>query len=113
MPSTLINKIKQKSDTIQFNEVIEYIDTNYNFAPCKFKNGNIINEINQNNGSCKIFYFALLNAFSKEETLQLFGDFYRKDVLQHLDGTDHQNIRNFMQYGWASIKFERIALTKK
>ena len=38
------------------------------------------------------------------------GDYYRVDVLQHPDATDHQNIRQFIQYGWAGITFEGCAL---
>jgi hypothetical protein len=35
-------------------------------------------------------------------------------VLADKDGTSHQNIRNFMKYGWDGVPFENgIALTKK
>lgn len=44
---------------------------------------------------------------------QLWGQYYR-DVKASPDGTDHQNIRNFMKYGWEGVPFENgIALTKK
>lgn len=56
------------------------------------------------------FSFAKLNQLSKDETLALFGDFYRTDVLQNPEGTDHQNIRNFMVSGWDGISFEGEAL---
>ena len=49
---------------------------------------------------------------SKEETLSLFGDFYQ-DVLNSPDATDHQNIRNFMIFGWDRIHFEDEALQAK
>ena len=76
------------------------------------KNGNQINNAGENNGSCKIFAFALLQQFTKEETLSLFGDFYQ-DVLNSPEASDHQNIRNFMIFGWNGIHFEGAALEKK
>ncbi|QES90706.1 HopJ type III effector protein [Rhizosphaericola mali] len=109
----LLEQIKQNKDTIDFKEVIAFIDENYAFTPTKFTNGNTINEANQNNGSCKIFAFAKLNKLSKDETLALFGDFYRKDVLENPEGEDHQNIRNFIVFGWNGIEFEGVALKSK
>ncbi|MEH0153174.1 HopJ type III effector protein [Limibacter armeniacum] len=110
---TLIEKIKTAPQTISFQEVIAYIDEHFAFTPTKFTNGETVNEVNQNNGSCKIFYFAKLRQLSPEQTLQLFGDYYRVDVLQNPEGTDHQNIRNFMQSGWEGIAFEGEALSAK
>ena len=46
-------------------------------------------------------------------SLQLWGQYYR-DVLATPDKDDHQNIRNFMKYGWDGVDFSNgIALTKK
>src|SRR3546814_18418029 len=42
---------------------------------------------------------------SEAETLACFGCFYREDVLKNPDGTDHQNIRNFMRCGWGGVAF--------
>ena len=109
----ILQQLKNSPESIDFKEVITFIDENYNFTPTKFINGNTINEADQNNGSCKIFSFAKLNNFSKEETLALFGDFYRNDVLKNQEGNDHQNIRNFIQFGWNEISFDGGALTKK
>ena len=109
----ILAQLKSNRETIQFNDVISFIDNHYDFTPTLFKNGNIINEADQNNGSCKVFSFAKLNDLSKEETLFLFGDFYRNDVLRNPEGTDHQNIRNFIKFGWDGISFEGEALRKK
>ncbi|MCJ7935238.1 MAG: HopJ type III effector protein [Chryseobacterium sp.] len=109
----LLEQLKHFPETIQFSEVIAYIDENYNFTPAAFRNGNIKNEEGQNNGSCKIFGFALYNGLTKEQTLPLFGEFYREDVLKHPNGTDHQNIRNFMEFGWEGISFEGDPLIEK
>lgn len=109
----LLEKIKTTPEEVLFTEVIDYIDEHYHFTPTPFKNGACLNGENQNNGSCKIFSFAQLNQFSEEHTLHLFGDYYRKDVLGSPDGTDHQNIRNFMKFGWDGIAFSGKALKSK
>ena len=96
-----------------FNSVIQLIESKYDFTPSLFKNGSTINQENTNNGSCKIFAFGKLNQLSEQATLNAFGDFYTKDVLQHPDGDDHQNIRNFMKTGWQGIDFEKQALALK
>lgn len=109
----LLDKLKNLPEQIQFQEVIDYIDSQFEFTPTAFRNGNLQNDAGQNNGSCKIFSFAKLNQLSKDETLALFGDFYRKDVLGNPTGDDHQNIRNFMQFGWDGIEFFGQALKYK
>ena len=109
----LFEQLENAPYEIQFKDVISFIDEHYDFTPTKFTNGNTVNEANQNNGSCKIFSFAKLNDLSKEETLNLFGEFYREDVLKNPKGTDHQNIRNFMTSGWDGIAFEGKALSRK
>lgn len=109
----LIEKIKTAPESISFPEVISFIDENFSFAPTHFTNGKTVNEANQNNGSCKIFSFAKLQDLTQEQTLHLFGDYYRKDVLENPEGTDHQNIRNFMDSGWEGIAFDGDALQAK
>ena len=108
----ILEQLKNFPETINFNDVIVFIDENYNFKPVRFVNGSIVNEANQNNGSCKIFSFAKMNNLSEKDTLALFGDFYRNDVLQNPEGEDHQNIRNFIKYGWNGIQFTEDALEK-
>jgi len=109
----LFEQLETSPEKIHFKEVIAFIDEHYDFTPTKFINGNTVNEAGQNNGSCKIFSFAQLNDLSKEETLNLFGEFYREDVLKNPDGADHQNIRNFMESGWEGVSFEGKALVRK
>jgi hypothetical protein len=89
------------------------IENHYNFTPTAFKNGDATNEAGQNSGSCKVFSFAKLQGLTVEQTLHCFGDFYRVDVLQHPDAQDHQNIRNFIKYGWEGIVFDAPALQLK
>jgi len=109
----IFEQLEKSPETIQFNDVIAFIDAHYDFTPTKFTNGNTVNEAGQNNGSCKVFSFAKLNVLSKEETLALFGNFYRTDVLENPEGTDHQNIRNFIEFGWDGISFEGEALKRR
>ncbi|AQX06789.1 type III effector [Elizabethkingia meningoseptica] len=109
----ILEQLNQSPETIQFNDVIAYIDAHYDFTPTEFKNGNTMNEAGQNNGSCKVFSFAKVAGLSKEDTLHLFGAYYREDVLQNPEGTDHQNIRNFIESGWDGISFEGEALKEK
>lgn len=105
--------LNENPDKIQFTDTMQVIDANYDFSPSEFKNGQLTNEANQNNGSCKLLAFAKLNKLNPELTLQCFGDYYRVDVLQHPQNEDHQNIRNFMIYGWEGIEFEQVPLALK
>lgn len=95
---------------VDFKTVMAVIDAEYDFTPTRFTNGDQINEANTNNGSCKIFAFGQRHGLSEQATLHAFGDFYTQDVLQNPEGTDHQNIRNFMRTGWAGVHFDGEAL---
>lgn len=108
-----LNKIKTSPETIEFNDTIAVIDEHYEFTPTLFKNGDAVNEAGKNSGSCKLFAFAQLHKLSPLQTLNCFGAYYRRDVLQHPDGTDHQNIRNFMKYRWEGFLFEGTPLKLK
>ncbi len=109
---SILNKIKEEGSKIEFQELIAYIDENFEFTPTRFENGETVNEAGINSGSCKLFSFAKNYNLSKEETLKCFGNYY-DDVLNTPEANDHQNIRNFMKYGWEGIKFEGQALKKK
>jgi HopJ type III effector protein len=111
--NNLLDQIKQSPSTIEFSEVIATIDENYDFIPTAFQNGETFNEAGKNSGSCKFFSFAQMECLNAEQTLACFGAFYRKDVLEKVGGTDHQNIRNFIKFGWDGIKFDAKALSLK
>ena len=100
-----IEKLKFSPENILFEDTITIIDQYYFFEPTMFKNGDVINKINENNGSCKLLAFANLNQFSVQETLDCFGQYYRDDVSKNPDGNNHQNIRNFMRSGWDAVSF--------
>lgn len=107
------NKLKNTPESIEFAETMDIVDQLYSFTPTEFKNGAVVNEEGHNNGSCKLFAFAQMQKFNKEETLMCFGKFYTKDVLENPTGDDHQNIRNFITHGWDGINFKGIALQEK
>ncbi len=108
--TTLLSSLKENS--ILFKEVIDFIEASYNHQPTAFKNGDTYNEATQNQGSAKVFAFALINGLSEADTLSLFAEHYQA-VLADPTGTDHQNIRQFMLNGWAGIVFEGTALISK
>lgn len=109
--SEFIEKLKTEEDKVSFQETIAVIDANYLFTPTAFSNGNQVNNADENNGSCKIFAFAKLNQLNQLQTLACFGSYYFDDVLKNPEGIDHQNIRNFMEYGWDGIRFDDEALS--
>ncbi len=111
----LLQKI-QAADEIGFETAQSVILDNYHYHPVAFYNGlgeqRLSNAAGSNEGSCRIFAFARIHDLNEQQTLGLFGEHYRK-VLQDPDGSDHKNIRNFMQFGWAGIDFEGDALSVK
>lgn len=106
-------QLSTEPDTIDFQQTIALIDTLYDFTPTAFSNGEIHNAVGENNGSCKIFAFAAMHQLSAPQTLQLFGDYYRVEVLAEIKGNNHLNIRNFMRTGWDGIEFEGEPLQAK
>ncbi len=115
--SQLIEQLENNPESIEFDQVIAVIAERYDYTPTRFTNGEgegmAINEAGTNEGSCKLFSFGLINQLSEAEMLACFGKYYREDVLQHPEGSDHANIRNFMKSGWDGIKFDQPALTEK
>lgn len=111
--TALLTQLKTQPETTEFADVIATIEANYDYQPAAFKNGETFNAAGENGGSCKIFAFAQLQQLSPSETLHCFGDYYRKDVLENPEGSDHANIRNFIRFGWEGIAFESNALTEK
>ncbi|GAA5646258.1 MULTISPECIES: HopJ type III effector protein [Vibrio] len=108
--NAFVQLIKQDPENVEFEQTMAVIDAHYEFTPTAFINGDTRNDENQNNGSCKVFAFALLNELAQDETLACFGRYYRQDVLSNPVGDDHQNIRNFMKHGWSGVQFETPAL---
>jgi hypothetical protein len=105
--------VEMNADSLMMEEVVEVIDTWYESGLIEFKNGDIVNKQGENEGSAKILSYAALSNLDKETTLKLWGQYYR-EVLKDPNGDSHQNIRNFMKYGWEGVPFENgVALTRK
>ena len=104
--------LKTTPTAITFKETMQVIEDYYTFNPTAFANGDIINNAGENNGSCKLFAFAMHQEFTKEATLFSFGEYYQ-NVLEDKNGTSHQNIRNFMKTGFKGLSFKNKALTLK
>ena len=95
-----------------FAAVLAHIDAHYAFSPTAFDNGSARNAAGENNGSCKLFRFAQLEGLEAAQTLSLFAEHYRA-VLVTPEAGAHANIRNFMQPGWAGLRFLGVALVAK
>jgi hypothetical protein len=114
---TLVSFLEKINNNIpvSFDETIAVITENYQYQATEFSNGlnqdTLVNKAGTNEGSCKIFAFAQIHQLDQQQTLNLFGDYYRLDVSNDPQGTGHQNIRHFMKYGWEGICFKGQALT--
>jgi hypothetical protein len=109
------NFIKTLRDTphnIDFEDTMAVIEASYHYTPTAFCNGAADNTADQNQGSCKLLAFARLQGLNEAETLACFGRYYR-DVVATPSGTDHQNIRQFMQRGWSGVSFAGTPLTPR
>jgi hypothetical protein len=115
MLNSFLQRIKSNQD-IDFKDTMDVIARHYHYQPTRFTNGItrvICNEAGSNEGSCRLFAFARLHNLNQQQTLALFGDYYRKDVLEHPEGSDHANIRQFIRDGWQGIQFDSDVLQPK
>jgi hypothetical protein len=108
-----LTKVQVSPESIKFEDTMAVVEAEYLYTPISFTNGAMLNQAGENEGSCKIFAFASLHKFTKAQTLECFGQYYRNDVLKNPAGDNHQNIRNFMQTGWDGIAFDGDALVAK
>jgi hypothetical protein len=94
-----------------FAETLAFIADHYVYQPSAFRNGEVENAADQNQGSCKTLGLALLEGFSLDETLRCFGEHYRS-VLDTPTGTDHGNIRALMAHGLAGVQLANPPLSR-
>ncbi len=97
---------------MKFKDLMTLIDAEYQHTPAAFKNGDLENRVDENQSSAKLFCFAAIHQLSPLETLHCFGEHYQT-VLNNPKGNTHPNIRHFMTYGWAGLKFNSPVLSKK
>ena len=108
---TFIQSLRDQTNS--FQQTMDFIEANFVFTPVEFSVGDQHNELGTNQGSAKIFCVGKALELNEAEVLQCFGDFYREDVLENPEGSDHQNIRNFIKYGWAGVTIDSNALSAK
>jgi hypothetical protein len=108
-----IENLTTKPESIDFTDTMAIINEHYDYQATTFYNGELLNDAGTNEGSCKIFAFALMNDLDEQYVPHLFGNYYREDVLKQPNGKDHGNIRNFLQQGTKGLCFHGNALTVK
>jgi len=109
----LFNANLEMSGEVTFEEFTEMVNEFFETQLLEFKNGDLLNKQGENEGSAMVLSYSALSNFDKETTLKLWGQYYR-EVLADPKGDSHQNIRNFMKYGWEGVPFENgISLTRK
>ena len=110
----LASLMGRANEEISFQLVMNAIDELYDISEVPFSVGDVKSEAGKNMGSAKIFSFGKISGLNEEVTLHLFGNYYRKDVLENPDGSDHANIRAFIQGGWKCVDFPQgLALSPK
>ncbi len=100
-----LNQLKADPDSIEFEDSMAVIEANYGFTGSAFRNGDVVNQVDENMGSCKVFAFGKIHQLSEAQTLACFGKYYREDVLLNPDSDNHQNIRSFIRSAWSGIEF--------
>ncbi len=108
--STILNAVTAR--TINFADVISFIDDNYHYTPVEFTNGQVVNPAGVNEGSAKVFGFAKLHGLNQLNTLALFCEHYQS-VLDNPDGQDHANIRSFLYWGWQAFSMPTNPLSPR
>ena len=63
--------VEMNADDLKFEDVIELIDTHYESQLLEFKNGDMLNQQGENEGSAKILSYAALSNMDKETTLKV------------------------------------------
>lgn len=79
----------------------------YKIPNSGFSIGNCVNGPNENTGSLLIFMYARAGkqVLSNDQIKELFAEAW-DEVVEDPEGSSHQNIRNFIQYGIAGVVFE-------
>lgn len=111
--SKFLEQLSTAPEQVEFSDSMSVIESNYQFTATEFSNGEQVNLVGQNAGSCKIFAFAQLQGLTESQTLACFGSYYRDDVVKNPNSADHQNIRQFIIHGWQGISFKGQALLQK
>ncbi len=108
--SNFLSQLEQEN--FQFETTLAFIEEHFDFTPSAFNNGGVLNSIEQNQGSCKVFALAELLNLSQQQALCCFGQHYR-DVLATPDVDNHHNLRRVLKEGLDNISFDQFPLKAK
>jgi len=96
-----------------FLDFTNLIDQEYEFLNVAFKNNNLVNSKEENQGSAKVFCFGLMHSLSVEDTIRCFGEHYQSVLDEPENHNSHLNIRSFISYGWQGVLINQNALKLK
>ena len=103
----------RSGEDMEFSDFICLIAKEYNFITISFKNGDLNNKADENQGSAKVFCFGLLHGLSEQETLRCFGEHYQSVLDSPAKDSSHLNIRNFILSGWQGVLIDASVLSRK
>ena len=92
-----------------FATTLAFIKTWYDFTPTAFRNGDIMNSAQQNQGSAQVFALSQLLNLSRDQTLACFGEHYR-EALETPEVDNHRNLRRVLREGNVDITFDQFPL---
>ena len=98
---------------MNFSDLTNLIDQEYEFLNVAFKNNDLINLKEENQGSAKVFCFGLMYSLSEEETIRCFGEHYQSVIDEPENHNSHLNIRSFISNGWKGVLINQNALKLK
>jgi hypothetical protein len=98
---------------MKFSDFIDLIAREYSFSNIAFENNGLVNSIEENQGSAKVFCFGLMHSLSEREVIKCFGEHYQSVLDSSQDQSSHLNIRSFMNSGWGGVTIDFAALTIK
>ena len=98
---------------MNFSDFINLIDQEYEFLNVAFKNNDLVNLKEENQGSAKVFCFGLMYSLSEEDTIRCFGEHYQSVIDEPENHNSHLNIRSFMSNGWNGVLINQNALKLK
>ena len=98
---------------MNFSDLTNLIDQEYEFLNVAFKNNDLINSKEENQGSAKVFCFGLMHSLSEEDTIRCFGEHYQSVIDEPKNNNSHLNIRSFISNGWKEVLINQNALKLK
>ena len=98
---------------MNFSDLTNLIDQEYEFLNVAFKNNDLINSKEENQGSAKVFCFGLMHSLSEEDTIRCFGEHYQSVIDEPKNNNSHLNIRSFRSNGWKGVLINQNALKLK